>query len=134
MQREELTEYAKTRGWTVTFYEDTRTGTNGKRPALQRMLADARARKLDVILCWKLDRVFHSFPDMVNALQLLVDLGIDFVSLKDAGVDMATSAGRLLTHVLGAFAEFEASIIRQRVRAGVTIADQAHWAMGSRVG
>jgi DNA invertase Pin-like site-specific DNA recombinase len=119
MQPEELTEYAAARGWVVTIYEDRRTGTNDKRPELQRMLADARARRLDVILCWKIDRIFRSFSELVNLLQLFVDLRVDFVSLKDAGVDMTTSSGRLLGHILAAFAEFEASIIRQRVRAGV---------------
>jgi DNA invertase Pin-like site-specific DNA recombinase len=120
MQRDELLEYAKSRGWTVTqVYEDKRTGTNDKRSELQKMLLDVRARRADILLCWKLDRVFRSFTDMVNTLQLLVDLGVEFVSLKDAGVDMTTASGKLLTHILAAFAEFEASIIRMRVRSGV---------------
>jgi DNA invertase Pin-like site-specific DNA recombinase len=120
MQRDELLEFAQARGWAVKeVYEDQRTGTNDKRPGLQRLLSDLRQRKLDVVLCWKLDRVFRSFTDLVNTLQLMGELGVDFVSLKDPGVDMTTSSGRLLTHILSAFAEFEASIIRQRVQAGV---------------
>lgn len=120
MQRDELLEFAQARGWAVKeVYEDQRTGTNDKRPGLQKLLSDLRQRKLDVVLCWKLDRVFRSFTDMVNTLQLMSELGVEFVSLRDPGVDMTTSSGRLMTHLLSAFAEFEAAIIRERVRAAV---------------
>lgn len=85
------------------------------------MLIDARDKKIDVIICWKLDRLFRSLKDLILTLQELSDLGVEFVALKD-GVDLTTNTGRLMTHILGAFAEFEASIIRSRVKAGL---DQA---------
>ena len=70
------------------------------------------------MLAWKLDRLFRSLKDLVITLQDLSELGVDFISLKD-NIDMTTSSGRLLTHLLGAFAEFEASLIRERVKAGL---------------
>ena len=54
----------------------------------------------------------------MNTLTLLDELGVAFISLKD-NIDLTTSSGRLLMHLLGSFAEFEASLIRERVRAGV---------------
>lgn len=82
-----------------------------------------------MIICWKLDRLFRSLKDLVFTLQELSDLGIEFIALKD-NIDLTTSAGRLMTHILGAFGEFEASIIRSRVKAGL---DQAR-RNGKRLG
>ncbi len=119
LQRRELLAFVESRGWEVhSIYEDKATGTNDKRPQLQALLRDARERKFDVVLCWKLDRFFRSLKGMVVTLQEFEELGVEFVSLKDQ-LDLTTSAGRLMTHILAAFAEFEAGIIRERVRAGI---------------
>lgn len=121
MQRQDLIPYAEARGWSIyKIYEDTATGTNDRRAALQNCLKDARERKYDILLCWKLDRVFRSLKDCINTLQEISDdYGIQFVSLKDNGIDMTTPSGRLLLHILAAFGEFEASLIRQRVTSGI---------------
>lgn len=119
MQRREIEQYLAARGWeSVSFYEDKATGTTAERPMLKELLRDARSRKIDVVIVWKLDRFFRSLKGLVLTLQEFSELGIDFVSLKD-GIDLSTSAGRLMTHIIGAFAEFEASVIRERVRAGL---------------
>lgn len=120
MQKRDLVDYAKARGWSIThIYEDKATGTNANRKDLKELQADARQRKFDVLLVWKLDRIFRSVKDCINGLHEFADLGVEFVSLKDAGIDMTTPSGKLLLHILAAFAEFEASIIRMRVKAGV---------------
>lgn len=122
LQRDELTRFVEARGWeTYQVYEDAATGTTANRPMLKALLRDARARKFDVLACWKLDRLFRSLKDLLVTLQELSELGIEFVSLKDQ-IDMSTGAGRLLVHIIGAFAEFEASIIKQRVIAGLEAA------------
>lgn len=119
LQVKELTTYANARGWTIfKIYEDKATGTTGNRPQLKQLMLDAKARKFDLVLCWKLDRFFRSLKELVTALSEFSDLGIQFVSLKD-NIDLTTSGGILLMHLLGAFAEFEANLIRERVRAGV---------------
>jgi len=88
---------------------------------LKALLSDARKRKLNVVICWKLDRFFRSLKDLVTTLQELSELGIEFISLRD-NIDLSTSSGRLMMHMIGAFAEFEASLIRSRVKAGLEVA------------
>lgn len=119
MQVQELKEYCKARAWQLVMVcEDKASGTNDKRPQLQTLLNAASQRKIDVVLVWKLDRFARSLKDLMSMLTQLKDLGIEFVSLKDS-IDLTTAQGRLLAQLLGAFAEFEASLIRERVRAGL---------------
>lgn len=113
------------------IYEDKATGTNGNRTNLKRMPEDVRTGKFDVVVCWKLDRLFRSLKDLIITLQELTDLGVEFVALKD-GVDLTTNTGRLMTHILGAFAEFEASIIKARVNAGLEEAKRKGIKLGRR--
>ena len=123
LQRTEIDEYIQTRGWGVpSYYEDLGiSGTTANRPSLKRMIADAQEGKLKVIICWKLDRLFRSLRELVNTIQLLKDHGVQFISLKDH-IDLSTAQGMLLMQLLGSFAEFEASLIRERVRAGLAAA------------
>lgn len=130
LQKRELTAYAEARGWHIAgIYEDKATGTNANRPMLKTLMADARARKVDVLLVWKLDRFARSLKDLLTMLQEISDLGIAFVSFKDQ-IDMTTAAGRLMMQMIGAFSEFEASLIKERVRAGLANAK----AKGKRLG
>lgn len=131
LQIRELKEYAAKRGWNeCVVYEDKGlTGTNTNRPQLKRLLQDARERRIDLVLCWKLDRLARSLKDLIAILHEHGELGVAFVSLKD-NIDMSTSAGRLMLHIIGAFAEFEAGIIRERVCAGLANAR----AKGTRLG
>jgi DNA invertase Pin-like site-specific DNA recombinase len=115
-----LVAFAKARGWSIhLIYEDKATGTNDNRPKLKEMMRAARAREFDVLLIWKLDRLFRSIKGLVTSIQDFEALGIAFVSLKDQ-IDLSTPSGRLMVHMLGAFAEFEASLIRERVIAGLS--------------
>jgi len=120
LQRKELTAYCEARGWTeVTIYEDHgKTGTNGDRPALKRMIEDAKQRKFDILAIWKLDRLFRSLKHLVTTLSLLEEIGVQFISLKD-NLDLTTSSGVLMMHMIGAFSQFEASLIKARVIAGL---------------
>lgn len=132
LQKSDLLMFTKSKGWVVTeIYEDKATGTNANRSNLKRMLCDSRDGRLDVIICWKLDRLFRSLKDLIITLQEMSDLGVEFVALKD-NIDLTTSAGRLMTHILGAFAEFEASIIRSRVNAGLAEAKRKGVKLGRR--
>lgn len=119
LQKTELLRFCEARGWNVSrVYEDKATGTTDNRPQLKALLSAAHAREFDVLLVWKLDRLFRSLKGMITTLQDLQALGITFVSLKDQ-IDMSTPSGRLMTHMLGAFAEFEAALIKERVVAGL---------------
>src|SRR5215469_18197169 len=88
------------------------------RPQLNRLLADARKRRFDVIAVWKLDRFWRSLKHLVMTLADLESLGIAFVSLRDS-FDLSTPSGRLLFQLVGAMAEFEGALIQERVRAGL---------------
>ena len=78
----------------------------------------AKTRKLDVIAVWKLDRFGRSLRHLVDALAELKAVGCAFVSLRD-NLDLTTPAGRMMFHVIGAMAEFERELIRERVKAGL---------------
>ncbi len=131
MQVRELEEYCVRRGWrAVRAYIDAGvSGTREKRPGLDKLMSDAKQRKFDAVLVWKLDRWGRSLRHLVNSLAELEALGIVFVSLKD-NLDLSTPSGRLMFQIIGAMAEFERSLIVERVRAGLRNAR----AKGKRLG
>src|ERR1700693_6420064 len=88
------------------------------RPELNRLMADAHRRRFEVVLCWKIDRFGRSLKHLVNALADLDAYGVAFVSLGD-NLDLSTPSGRLMFQIIGAMAEFERSLIQERVRAGL---------------
>jgi DNA invertase Pin-like site-specific DNA recombinase len=120
LQLDELRQYAQARGWTVySEYCDLGvSGSKDSRPELNRMIADAHARKFDGIAVWKLDRLGRSLKHLVTTIEDLEHYGVSFVSLRD-NLDLSTPAGRLMMHVIGAMAEFERELIRERVNAGI---------------
>jgi len=120
MQLTELREFAAKRGWQVVgeFVDVGVSGSKDSRPQLDAMLRLAKARKLDVIAVWKLDRFGRSLRHLVDALAELKAVGCAFVSLRD-NLDLTTPAGRMMFHVIGAMAEFERELIRERVKAGL---------------
>ena len=81
-------------------------------------MADARRRRFDVLVVWRLDRLGRNLKHLVTLLEDVQAVGIAFVSLGE-GIDCTTAAGRLQLHVLAALAEFERARIAERVRAGL---------------
>jgi DNA invertase Pin-like site-specific DNA recombinase len=120
MQKRECLPFIEARGWTLhkIYSDEGYSGTSKKRPALNELIKATQNREVDVVLCWKLDRFFRSLSHLTQTLQEFTELGIDFVSLRD-NIDLTTSSGRLMLNILASFAEFEASLIRERVRAGI---------------
>jgi DNA invertase Pin-like site-specific DNA recombinase len=129
-QLAELRRYAAARDWTVVEYVDKGvSGAKDRRPALDQLLADARRRRFDVVVCWRLDRLGRNLKHLVTLLEDLQTLGVAFVSLAE-GIDATTPAGKLQMHILAAIAEFERGRIRERVMAGLERAKAA----GKRLG
>ena len=83
----------------------------------------------DTLVVWKLDRVGRSIADLIHLLKLFGDRGIEFRSLTD-GIDTTTAGGRLVFHIMGALAEFERDLIRERTTAGLKAAKKR----GKRLG
>lgn len=120
MQTREMRQFTEARGWTMAdeYIDAGISGAKDSRPELNRLMADAKRRKFDVVLVWKLDRFGRSLRHLVNALAEFESLGITFVSLSD-NLDLSTASGRLMFNIIGAMAEFERALIQERVRAGI---------------
>lgn len=121
MQVTELRGYAGRMGWDVAEYIEKASGKAGsKRPVLERLMNDARLRRFDVVLVWKLDRFGRSMKDFVERVQLLESAGVRFVAVTQGiDTDSKSPTGKLLMHILAAIAEFERDLIQERVKAGV---------------
>jgi DNA invertase Pin-like site-specific DNA recombinase len=129
-QLDELRRYVQARGWTAVEYVDHGvSGAKEKRPALDALVQDATRRKVDILVCWRLDRLGRNLRHLVTLLDELQALGVSFVSLNE-GIDATTPAGRLQLHVLAALAEFERARIAERVKAGLARARK----QGTRLG
>jgi DNA invertase Pin-like site-specific DNA recombinase len=103
-----------------TYADNGISGAKGrhKRPAFDRLHCDAARRKFDLVMAWSVDRLGRSLQDLVAFLSELRALKIDLF-LHQQGLDTTTPAGKALFQMLGVFAEFERSIIQERVRAGM---------------
>ena len=118
-QLAELRRYVGVRGWTAAEYVDKGvSGAKDRRPALDQLIRDARRRKFDVLVVWRLDRLGRNLRHLITLLDELQALGVAFVSLAE-GIDATTPAGKLQMHILAAIAEFERARIAERVRAGL---------------
>lgn len=111
------------------IFEESASGGRWDRPELHRMLD--QLRKGDVVLVWKLDRLTRSLKDLLLILERIEAGGTGFRSLTEH-VDTTQPAGRMLTQMLGSFAEFERAMIRERTRAGLLIARQEGRRSGRR--
>src|SRR5262249_32507943 len=120
MQLVALREYAERRGWQVAaeYVDQGVSGSKKRRPALAKLMADARRRAMDAVVVFRFDRFARSVSHLARALDEFRALGIEFVSLHEA-IDTSTPMGRAMFHIAGAFAELEREIIRERVKAGL---------------
>ena len=131
-QLQELRRYVAARGWTATEYVDRGvSGSKDRRPALDQLVTDAKRRRFDTLIVYRLDRLGRNLRHLILLLDELQALGIAFVSLGE-GIDPSTPAGRLQLHILGAIAEFERDRIQVRMRGSGTSACRA--APGAAVG
>ena len=121
-QRQALRAAAEYRGWTVVeeYVDEGISGARGreKRPAFDRLLRAVVRRKIDIVAAWSVDRLGRSLQDLVSFLGELKGAAVDLYLDRQA-VDTTTPAGKALFQMLGVFAEFERSIIQERVLAGI---------------
>jgi DNA invertase Pin-like site-specific DNA recombinase len=131
MQKQELVDYVKRRGWNL-YKEYSDKGVSGaveRRRALDALLADCRQKKIDIVVVWKFDRFARSLKQLLNALELFRTLNIGFVSCTEA-IDTSLPHGEMLFQIIGAIAQWERSLIVERVKAGLQYARS----QGTRLG
>ena len=132
-QQRELEAVAERCGWQVVevYKDDGISGAKGrdKRPAFDRLLKEATRRQFDIIAAWSVDRLGRSLQHLISFLGEVHAVGIDLY-LHQQAIDTTTPAGKALFGMMGVFAEFERSMIQERVRAGLKRAK----AQGKRLG
>ena len=121
-QLSDLARVAALRDWTIveTFCDEGISGAKNRvdRPALDRMLKDAVRGKFDLIAVWSIDRLGRSLQHLIETVNELQAVGVDLYMHQQA-IDTTTPAGKLAFSIFGAFSEFERSLIRERVIAGL---------------
>ena len=120
IQTRELEEYIRRMNWSLyrSYVDNGYTGKNTSRPAYREMMKAAARKEFDILLVWKFDRMSRSIKDLISTLDELRHHGIDFISYEN-NIDTSSPTGKLLFHFIGAFAEFERELIRERVMAGL---------------
>ena len=121
-QEIELQVAAERHGWqVVSVYRDQGiSGAKGrdKRPGLDKLLQAVARKEFDMVAAWSVDRLGRSLIDLVGILQELHAKHIDLY-LHQQGIDTTTPSGKAMFQMMGVFAEFERSIIHERVMAGL---------------
>ena len=105
-------------GWVVAraHYDDGGfSGGNTERPALQRLLADIRSSRIDVVVVYKVDRLTRSLADFARLVEIFDTQGVSFVSVTQQ-FNTTSSMGRLTLNVLLSFAQFEREVTGERIR------------------
>jgi len=115
-----LRDYVQNRGWELMgeYVDHGVSGSKDSRPQLDRLMKDAKARKLDAVIVARFDRFARSTRHLVIALEEFSSLGVDFISLNES-IDTSSAMGKMVFTVLGAVAELERNIIRERVTMGL---------------
>jgi len=120
-QQESLENYAKALGYDIfkVYRDEGKSAKDLKhRPEMMQMLEDAEKKKFSAIFIYKLDRFSRSLKDLILTIDKLKDWNIDFVSLQDK-IETASASGKLMFHIISAFAEFERNIIGDRTKFGM---------------
>jgi DNA invertase Pin-like site-specific DNA recombinase len=116
----DLRQFAVQRGLQIveTYTDHGVSGTKARRPALDKMMEDARRHRFDVLIVWSCDRLARSTKHLLQTLDELNGFGIQFLSQREA-IDTEGPLGRAIIVIVSAIAELERSIIIERVRAGM---------------
>jgi DNA invertase Pin-like site-specific DNA recombinase len=119
-QERALREYVQRRGWKLQqIYRDQGvSGASSNRPALNELLKACRRGSVDVVVVWKFNRFACSLKQLMSGLEMCRALGIDFVSVTES-IDTSLPSGEIVFQMIGAVAQFERSLIAERVRLGL---------------
>jgi DNA invertase Pin-like site-specific DNA recombinase len=136
-QINQLTSVAHRNGWEIvdTYSDAGISGAFGrdKRPAFDELLKDANRKKYDGIMVWSIDRIGRSLQDLISFLNDVQSKDIDLY-IDQQGLDSSTPTGRLMFSLVGSFAEYERTLIKERVRAGMERAKKSGTKSGRAIG
>ena len=125
-----LKKVAERNGWEVeAIYADTISGAKSKRPELDKLMKAIMRKEIDMVMVWSVDRLGRSLQHLTTLLSDIHSKGVDLY-LHQQGIDTTTPSGKMMFQMCGVFAEFERSLIRERVLAGL---DRAR-SQGKRLG
>lgn len=134
-QERDLRAWCERAGWEVVACErEHASGANDARKARARLLQMAKRRECDAIAVCELSRWSRSTIDLLSTLQTLASHGCSLCALNGQDFDFSTAAGKLMLTVLGAVAEFERELIRERTRSGMATARAKGKHIGRRAG
>jgi DNA invertase Pin-like site-specific DNA recombinase len=119
-QLHDLREYCRARGWTDMreFIDTGISGTKERRPALDRLMAEVKGRRVDVVVVAAFDRFGRSVRHLVETLELFRHLGVEFISLREQ-IDTGSPLGQAVFTIIAAIAQLERGLIVERVKAGL---------------
>ena len=115
----ELEKVARRMGWEIgEVYTDTISGAKSKRPELDRLMQKVIRKEVDIIMVWSVDRLGRSLQHLTTLLSDIHSKGVDLY-LHQQGIDTTTPSGKMMFQMCGVFAEFERSMVQERVKAGL---------------
>ena len=115
----ELKKVAERNGWDIeAIYEDTISGAKAKRPELDKLLKGVIRKDFDVVMVWDVSRLGRSLKHLVELLEEFNTKGVNLY-FHQQGIDTTTPSGKMMFQMCGVFAEFERSILQERVKAGL---------------
>lgn len=132
-QETKILEYCKLRGWTTPslFVDHGISGSKTSRPAFDDMMEKIKNKEFDVLLVYKFDRLSRSMSQLISVTDLLRTLHVEFISIME-NVDTLTPTGKLFFGIIASFAEFERSMIIQRINSGLDNAKKKGHKLGRK--
>lgn len=120
MQTSDLKRYCDLRGFEIykEYSDQGISGVKDRRPGLDEMMADARKKKFNIVLCWRFDRFARSAKHLVTALEEFRHLGIEFISYQE-NIDTSSPLGKAMFTIVSAIAELEKNILMERIMTGL---------------
>lgn len=134
-QERELLDFASRAGYDlVGIWKETASGTQDNRPERKKILALAQTRAIDLILVSELSRWGRSLSDLVRTVELLQSRNVSLITQTGLQLDLSSAQGRLIASIFGAIAEFEAELIRERIKSGLANAKAKGKKLGRQPG
>ena len=134
-QERDLSEFASRAGYDVVgIWKEVASGTKNDRAERKKLLAKAQTRAIDLILVTELSRWGRSLTDLMGTVEFLESRGVSLLTQSGLQFDLATAQGRLIASIFGAIAEFEAELIRERIKSGLANAKAKGKKLGRQPG